>query len=144
MIFVCRCVCLIKKIRFYIIIYTLCCMCEHPEQCLDLWCISADKSQLNSHTLFRHGARCVLRYLALWSSHLGEQGLGNFGPLHLLLNLIIDGGVDVEDAALRLAVPLARQRWWFHLLKERTFKKSLQVHKFFLVFERFWLCEWME
>lgn len=49
-------------------------------------------------------------YLALGGSHLGEQSLGNFGPLHLLLDLVIDGGVDVEDAALGLAIPLTGQR----------------------------------
>lgn len=33
--------------------------------------------------------------LAFGSGDLGEHGLGNFGPLHLLLDLIVDGGVDV-------------------------------------------------
>ena len=49
-------------------------------------------------------------YLALGGGHLGEQGLGHFGPLHLLLDLIVNGGVDIEDTALRLAVPLTWQR----------------------------------
>lgn len=60
----------------------------------------------------------VLKYLALGGSHLSEQGLGDFGPLHLLLNLIVDGGVDVEDTALCLSVPLAWQRRRFHLQKK--------------------------
>lgn len=55
-------------------------------------------------------------YLALGGSHLGKQSLGNFGPLHLLLDLIVDVGVDVEDGALGFAVPLAGQRRRFHLV----------------------------
>lgn len=58
-------------------------------------------------------------YLTLGGSHLGEERLRHFGPLHLLLDLVINGGVDVEDAALRLAVPLARQRRRFHLQRDR-------------------------
>lgn len=54
-------------------------------------------------------------YLTLGGGHLSEERLRHFGPLHLLLDLVINGGVDVEDAALRLAVPLARQRRRFHL-----------------------------
>lgn len=63
---------------------------------------------------FTSGRGCGLivccSYLALGGSHLSKQSLGHFGPLHLLLDLVVDGGVDVEDAALRLAVPLAGQR----------------------------------
>lgn len=70
---------------------------------------------------------CVFQYLALGGSHLRKQRLGNFGPLHLLLDLVVDGGVDVEDAALRFAVPLAGQRRRFHLfvcfLKRREIMK---------------------
>lgn len=55
-------------------------------------------------------------YLALGGSHLCKQSLGNFGPLHLLLDLIVDVGVDVEDGALGFAVPLAGQRRRFHLV----------------------------
>lgn len=62
-------------------------------------------------------SRCAYGYLALGGGHLGEQRLGHFGPLHLLLDLVVDGGVDVEDAALRLAVPLAGQRRRFHLVQ---------------------------
>ena len=58
----------------------------------------------------------MFQYLALGGSHLCKQRLGNFGPLHLLLDLIVDGRVDVEDAALCFAVPLAGQRRWFHLV----------------------------
>lgn len=57
----------------------------------------------------------MFQYLALGGSHLCEKRLGNFGPLHLLLDLIVDGGVDVEDGALCFAIPLAGQRRWFHL-----------------------------
>lgn len=61
--------------------------------------------------LFQAGA-----YLALGGGHLCEQSLGNFGPLHLLLDLIVDVGGDVEDGALGFAVPLAGQRRRFHLV----------------------------
>lgn len=54
-------------------------------------------------------------YLALGGGHLCKQSLGHFGPLHLLLDLIVDVGVDVEDGALALAVPLAGQRRRLHL-----------------------------
>lgn len=73
----------------------------------------------------QRGVLCVFQYLALGGSHLCEQGLGDFGPLHFLLDLIVDGGVDVEDAALRLAVPLAGQRRRFHLV---TRVKTKQIY----------------
>lgn len=53
--------------------------------------------------------------LALGGRHLCEQSLGNLGPLHLLLDLIVDVGADVEDGALGFAVPLAGQRRRLHL-----------------------------
>lgn len=53
---------------------------------------------------------CAFPYLALGGRHLGEQRLGNFGPLHLLLDLVVDGGVDVEDGTLGFAIPFAGQR----------------------------------
>lgn len=57
----------------------------------------------------------VLSYLALGGGHFCEQRLGNLGPLHLLLDLVINGGVDVDDAVLGLAVPLAWQSGRLHL-----------------------------
>lgn len=57
-------------------------------------------------------------YLALGSGNLGEHGLGHFGPLHLLLDLVVDGRADVEDGALLLAVPLGRQWEGLHLGRE--------------------------
>ena len=59
-------------------------------------------------------------YLALGGGHLREQSLGHLGSLHLLLDLVIDGGVDVEDAALRLAVPLDGQRRRLHLEQSKA------------------------
>lgn len=70
-------------------------------------------------------------YLALGGCHLCKQGLGHFGPLHLLLDLIVDGGVDVEDAAVRLAVPLAGQRRRFNLLAKTT-EADLEASRFFI------------
>lgn len=64
---------------------------------------------------FTSAEAIVWAYLALGGSHLCKQSLGNFGPLHLLLDLIVDVGVDVEDGALGFAVPLAGQRGGFHL-----------------------------
>lgn len=52
----------------------------------------------------------LVPYLALGGRHFGEERLRDFGPLHLLLDLVVDGGVDVEDGALRLPVPLTGQR----------------------------------
>lgn len=59
---------------------------------------------------------CLLvQYLALGGRHFSEERLRDFGPFHLLLDLVVDGGVDVEDGALRLPVPLAGQRRGLHL-----------------------------
>lgn len=69
----------------------------------------------------------TFQYLALGSSHFSEQSLGDFGPFHLLLDLIVDGGVDVEDAALRLPVPLAWQRRWFHLRGKIRVRQMRQI-----------------
>lgn len=57
----------------------------------------------------------LVQYLALGGRHFSEERLRDFGPLHLLLDLVVDGGVDVEDGALRLPVPLAGQRRGLHL-----------------------------
>lgn len=40
------------------------------------------------------------RYLTLGGGHLGKQRLRHLGPLHLVLNLLVDGGADVENAAV--------------------------------------------
>lgn len=70
-------------------------------------------------------------YLALGGGHLCKQSLGHFGPLHLLLDLVVDVGVDVEDGALGLAVPLAGQRRRLHLAGKGAFsttgKKKVHV-----------------
>lgn len=52
----------------------------------------------------------VFRYLTLGCSHLCKQRLGDFGPLHLLLDLIVNGRVDVEDGTFGFAIPLTGQR----------------------------------
>lgn len=64
-------------------------------------------------------------YLTLGGGHLGKQSLGHLGSLHLLLDLVIDGGVDVEDAALCLAVPLAGERRGLHLGRVRSVSKRV-------------------
>lgn len=84
---------------------------------------------------------CLLvQYLALGGRHFSEERLRDFGPLHLLLDLVVDGGVDVEDGALRLPVPLAGQRRGLHLAwgedkcLRHIYEPLRQSHRIFVLF----------
>lgn len=39
-------------------------------------------------------------YLTLGDGNLCKQSLRDLGPLHLMLNLVIDGGADIQNTAV--------------------------------------------
>lgn len=40
-------------------------------------------------------------YLTLGGGHLCKQGLRHLGPLHLVLNLLVDRSIDIENTTVR-------------------------------------------
>lgn len=42
----------------------------------------------------------LLEYLTLGDSNFCKQSLRHLGSLHLMLNLFVDGGVDIENTAV--------------------------------------------
>lgn len=49
--------------------------------------------------MFRQELASSSPHLAFISRHLGKQSLGDLGPLHLLLNLLVDLGADAGQRA---------------------------------------------
>lgn len=54
-------------------------------------------------------------YLAFGCCNLCKQCLGHFSALHFLLNLIINGSINVHGIVLWFPIPLSGNRSCFHL-----------------------------
>ena len=54
-------------------------------------------------------------YLAFGSCHLCKQSLGNFSTLHFLLNLVVNGSINVHGIVLWFPIPLSGNSSCFHL-----------------------------
>lgn len=53
--------------------------------------------------------------LAFCGSNLCKECLGHFSTLHFLLNLVINGGIDVHSIVLWFPIPLSGKSRCFHL-----------------------------
>lgn len=86
--------------------------------------LSATQGQLPTGVLGMHSHRlCRPRvctpnrgaYLAFGSCHLRKQSLGNFSTLHFLLNLVVNGSINVHGIVLWFPIPFSGNSSCFHL-----------------------------
>lgn len=59
--------------------------------------------------------------LAFVGSHLGEERLGDLGPLHLVLDLVVNGGRDAEQRV--------ELEWQLHMRRRRRLRLMEEAHR---------------
>lgn len=76
-----------------------------------------------------HVHTCSHHYLALGGGHLCKQSLWHFCSLHLMLDLLIDGGADIENTAV-CSQTSVYCNWWQSGLKQqrRTGRQRVRIN----------------
>ncbi len=81
----------LTKLSFYTFISLSELSVDCTQKCLTMFCQPDERFECDRLVKVKVGARGRGQggpYLALWGGDLGEHGLGHFGPLHLLLDLV--------------------------------------------------------